>query len=335
MAVVYKCPSCGEDMVFDSERQKLHCNSCGREEEVPNAAAEVKAETWDVDLHQCPNCGAQVLTDENTAATFCAFCGAPTVIPEKLTGGFSPDMVIPFKLDRQYAENAFKKWCKKGLVTPKGYFNQDRVDSISGIYVPFFLYDCRSNSVINAHCTRVKTWRSGNTEYTQTSHYQVFRDVDTEFIKVPVDASVKMDDELMDKLEPFHYGELKPFSLPYLSGYMAEKYSESEDALLKRALHRIELFAQDYVRSTMAGYSSVQVLNHQFSCREKRSWYTLLPVWVVNYDYKGKKYTFAMNGQTGKVVGKPPISKGKVLAWFLGITAFSFLILLMIGGFLL
>ena len=138
----------------------------------------------------------------------------------------------------------------------------------------------------------------------------------------------------MDKLEPFHYGELRPFAMPYLSGFMAEKYSVSEDILLQRALQRINGFAQEYVRSTIQGYSSVNVLSHAFQCREKRSSYVLLPVWVMNYDYMGKKYTFAMNGQTGKVVGKPPISIGKVLAWFFGIMAAVFTIVFLIGGFL-
>lgn len=206
------------------------------------------------------------------------------------------------------------------------------MDSISGVYVPFFLYDCKSNTAMNAHCTTVRTWRSGNKEYTETRHFEVMRDIDTEFLKVPVDASVKMDNDLMDKLEPFDYSGLKPFAMPYLSGYMAERHSDSEGKLLSRALGRIQRYAEEYVRSTMSGYSTVQVFNSNFQCRDKKVHYVLLPVWVANYDYKGKKYTFAMNGQTGKVVGKPPVSIGKVLAWFGGITAVSFLILLLIGG---
>lgn len=332
MAVVYKCPSCGEDMIFDVERQMLHCKSCGRDEKVEEAAAEVKSEKWDVNVHTCPNCGAQVMTDDDTTATSCAFCGAPTVIPERLTGELAPAMVIPFKYGKSFAEEAFMKWCKKGLVTPRGYFSKARTDSLSGIYVPFFLYDCKSNTVMHAQCTTVRTWRSGNKEYTETRHFDVLRDIDAEFLKVPVDASVKMDDELMDKLEPFNYGEMVKFSMPYLSGYLAEKHSDSENNLLGRMLSRVERFAQENVRSTISGYSSVQVLNSQFTNLGAKAHYVLLPVWVANYDYKGKKYTFAMNGQTGKVVGKPPISVGKALAWFFGITAAAFLILLLIGG---
>ena len=334
MALVYKCPSCGEDMVFDSEKQMLHCHSCGHSVVPEQAAAEIKTEKVDVTLHKCPNCGAELVTEPETAATFCTFCGAPEIIPEKVSGEFAPSMVIPFKLDKNDAIQAFKKWCKNGRITPRGYLSQERIDKITGIYVPFFLYDCKANTTIKADCTRVRTWRSGNTEYTVTSHFAVYRDVDTEYLKVPADASEKMDDQLMDKLEPFHYGELRPFAMPYLSGFMAEKYSVSEDTLLQRALQRINGFAQEYVRSTIQGYSSVNVLSHAFQCREKRSSYVLLPVWIMNYDYMGKKYTFAMNGQTGKVVGKPPISIGKVLAWFFGIMAAVFTIVFLIGGFL-
>lgn len=246
----------------------------------------------------------------------------------------APSMVIPFKVDKNSAVQAFKKWCKNGRVTPRGYLSQDRIDKMTGVYVPFFLYDCKLNTKIKADCTQVRTWTSGNTEYTETSHFDVYRDVDTEYMKVAADASLKMDDALMDKLEPFNYGELRPFVMTYLSGFMAEKYTVDEDALLQRALQRISRFAQDYVRSTMHGYSSINILSHLFCCQEKRSWYVLLPVWVMNYDYKGKKYTFAMNGQTGKVVGKPPISVGKVLAWFFGIMSAVLIPMLLIGGFL-
>lgn len=114
MAVVYKCPSCGEDMIFDAQRQTLHCKRCGRDEKVEEAGAEVRNEKWDVNVHTCPNCGAQVMTDDDTAATSCAFCGAPTVIPEKLTGELAPAMVIPFRYEKAFAEEAFKKMVQKG-----------------------------------------------------------------------------------------------------------------------------------------------------------------------------------------------------------------------------
>ena len=48
--------------------------------------------------------------------------------------------------------------------------------------------------------------------------------------------------------------------------------------------------------------------------------YALYPVWLLNTSYKGEKYTFAMNGQTGKFIGNLPVDNGKLAALFAGLT---------------
>jgi len=49
--------------------------------------------------------------------------------------------------------------------------------------------------------------------------------------------------------------------------------------------------------------------------------YALYPVWLLNTSWNGKKYTFAMNGQTGKLVGDLPMDKGAFWRWFAGLFA--------------
>ena len=51
---------------------------------------------------------------------------------------------------------------------------------------------------------------------------------------------------------------------------------------------------------------------------------------MINYNYKNGEHVFMMNGETGKIVGKPPVSKAKVAAWFLGTGGLLFLILRLI-----
>ncbi|MNJ50561.1 hypothetical protein D3C77_458370 [compost metagenome] len=148
-----------------------------------------------------------------------------------------------------------------------------------------------------------------------------------------------MNDELMDKLEPFPYDQLKSFKTPYLAGYIAEKYSYNDHELLPRAKDKIRSYIESAISSSVTGYTSINFTNKQIDTRVKNTDYCLLPVWMVHYDYNKLEYTFAMNGQTGKVVGKPPISKAKVMAWFSGIAVASFLALkltswAMGGGFL-
>ncbi|MBL4953251.1 TFIIB-type zinc ribbon-containing protein [Neobacillus sp. YIM B02564] len=339
MILHYKCPSCGSDMSFDSETGDLSCPSCGRHEKIENYQEELQTSSAnDVETkeYHCENCGAILLTTADTTATNCSFCGAGVVIADRLSGQLAPAKVIPFTISKEEAIDAFKKWCRKGLLTPRGFMNADRIKSITGMYVPFWLFDLNSKVQVSAECTKVRTYTQGDYIYTETKYYDAFRDINLDYVKIPVDASEKMNDELMDRLEPYPYDQLKDFKTPYLAGFLAEKYNYSDDELLPRAKDKISSYIESYISSTFAGYHSVFYKNKQIDTKNVNSNYVLLPVWMVSYDYNHSEHTFAMNGQTGKVVGKPPISMGKVAAWFSGIAAGTFFALkcvsFMLGG---
>ncbi|MDX8044640.1 TFIIB-type zinc ribbon-containing protein [Gracilibacillus sp. S3-1-1] len=337
MLLHYKCPSCGSDMRFDSESGRLSCDSCGRHEHIDTYEDDYITQQFEEDEakeYHCKNCGAVVLTDADTTSTSCSFCGAGVVLADRLTGKLAPTMVIPFTISKDEAMQAFKKWCKNGRLTPKGFMTANRVKGITGMYVPFWMYDLENDVEVEATATKVKTYRRGDYRYTETRYYDVYRDIDVNYLKVPVDASEKMNDELMDKLEPYHYNELKDFKTPYLAGYLAEKYNYTDKELFGRVKEKIKTFIDSYVASTISGYSSVQYKHKDIRTRQRKSYYVLLPVWMVYYDFDKQEHTFAMNGQTGKIVGKPPLSYGKAALWFSGIAGGTFVVLKSIAMFL-
>lgn len=285
--------------------------------------------------YHCKNCGAVLITEANTTATTCSFCGAGVVLSDRLTGNLAPAKVVPFTISKEQAQEAFKKWCKKGLLTPSGFMTADRIKNITGLYVPFWLYDMNGRGEAEATCTRVRTYSDADWIYTETKYYNVYRKVDLNYSRVPCDASRKMEDGMMDKLEPYHYDNLKAFNMPYLAGYIAEKYDFTDEDMLPRIKQRVGSYVDNYLSSTINGYSSVMYHRKDISIRKKKADYTLLPVWMVCYDYKQAEHIFAMNGQTGKIVGKPPLSKAKIFGWFAGVSAGSFLLfqlLTLIGG---
>ncbi|ROR31712.1 replication restart DNA helicase PriA [Mobilisporobacter senegalensis] len=355
MVIQYKCPNCGSDMAFDSNSGMLACDSCGRKDNIETFPKEnIKSNNEDTHFHgtnnshtfqegevteyHCKNCGAVILTEPETTATTCSFCGAGVVLSDRLSGELAPVKVIPFTISKEQAQNAFKSWCKKGLLTPKGFMNADRIKSITGIYVPFWLYDLNGSGEVNATCTKVRTYSRGDYDYTETSFFNVYRNVDLTFLKVPVDASEKMNDKLMDKLEPYNYSNLKDFNTPYLAGFIAEKYNYTDKDLFTRAKERANHYVDNYIRSTINGYSTTTYNHKRIDISQMESFYTLLPVWMVCYDYKQSEHIFAMNGQTGKIVGTPPLSIGKIFTWFGGISVISLLILRILtfilgGGF--
>jgi DNA-directed RNA polymerase subunit RPC12/RpoP len=339
--IEYKCPNCGSGMVFDSETGMLSCHSCGKQENIEQLVDPLTQSAFAEDEakeYHCKSCGAVIMTEAETSATVCSFCNSAVVLSDRLKGKLAPKVVIPFAISKEEAMKAFRKWCKNGLLTPAGFMKADRVKGITGIYVPFWLYELGSHIEVQGHATKVRMYTQGDYRYTETQHYEVYRKIRLNYVKVPVDAAEKMNDELMDKLEPFPYDQLKDFKTPYLAGYIAEKYSYDEQQLFPRAKEKISAYIEAYIRNATAGYTTMNFTNKDIDTKLKNADYALLPVWMVHYDYNRLERTFAMNGQTGKVVGKPPISKGKVAAWFAGIAGASFLSLKLVswmmgGGF--
>ncbi|WP_078553661.1 hypothetical protein [Bacillus alkalicellulosilyticus] len=337
MIIHYKCPSCGDDMAFDSQSGKLTCHSCGHQDNIQDLNEDFITSTFEdneAKEYHCDNCGASVITEVHTSATSCSFCGAGVVLADRVSGNLAPDKVIPFSINKEEAELAFRKWCKNGLLTPKGFMSGNRIKEMTGIYVPFWMYDLHSRAKVTAVGTKVRTYTRGDYIYTETKYYDIYRDIDLNYLKVPVDASEKLNDDLMDKLEPYQYNDLKDFRTPYLAGYLAEKYNFTDTELFSRVKSKIQRFIDSYIGSTISGYATVSYRNKQINTNKKRSYYVLLPVWMVYYDFNKQEHTFAMNGQTGKVVGKPPISKAKVAAWFSGVAGSTFIALKLVSYFM-
>lgn len=362
MVIQYKCPGCGADMKYDSASRHLKCDSCGREMDIdkmpapeidrdddgrddapeiePFSSGDIEDEksfesfekaegfrTFEGEegcQYFCKNCGAVVITTSDTTATNCSFCGAPVVLGDRLSGEMAPALIVPFTVGKQQAADAFRKWCKNGRLTPRDFMTADRIKSITGMYVPFWLYDLAGTGEADCTATRVHSYTKGDYIYTETKYYHVYRRVHLGYRKVPADASEKMNDELMDRLEPFSYDQLKQFKMPYLAGYLAEKYNFDDKQMLPRVMNRVNKYAEDYLRSTINGYTSVHYNRKNIDLHQVNAHYTMLPVWMVCYDYRDSEHIFAMNGQTGKIVGKPPLSKGKIAAWFAGISAAVF-----------
>ncbi|OYO90869.1 hypothetical protein CG709_13050, partial [Lachnotalea glycerini] len=298
---------------------------------IEEADTGVNDDKMEVKSYQCPTCGAELLTDVNTTATFCNYCGNSALIENRILQD-KPYAMIPFSISKEEAKAAYLKWCKKGLLTPRSFTSQSTIEKISGMYVPFWLYDYDTEVSLRADCTRVRVERHKDTEYVHTDHFDVYREVKTTYRKVPADASKNMDDEIMDKLEPFNYGSLKQFQMPYLSGFLSEKYSYSSYEMKERIEQRIQEYASSAARNTISGYATTTVVYEDVRLDNTSSKYVLLPVWLLNYRYLGKNFVFAMNGQTGKVVGDLPVSKKKAAGWFVATVAITFVLLRLLGN---
>ncbi|MGN0466580.1 MAG: hypothetical protein ACI4F9_09585 [Lachnospiraceae bacterium] len=327
----FRCENCGGVMEFNSEVQKMKCPHCGSEKDVHDMKiGDVNFSHEDFKIFKCSSCGAELLTDENTTSTFCSYCGNATLIESRVTGENAPTYIIPFKYKKEKAIEEFSNWCKKGVLTPNIFKDSTTIEKISGIYVPFWLFDVDGQLQASGECTKVRHSSDEEYDYVHTSYYHIHRDINASFSKIPADASKKMDDAIMDKLEPFYYDELQDFNMAYLSGYLSEKYNMDFEELMPRIKQRADGYMDVFLDRELAMYDGKSVKSHKNICLNQ-AMYAVLPVWILNYRYQGKNYIFAMNGQTGRIVADLPWSKKKAAIWFVGLTVLFTIILMIIG----
>jgi DNA-directed RNA polymerase subunit RPC12/RpoP len=339
----YKCPACGGALEFNSGVQKMKCPYCDTEIDMEalkeldrhlNAEPEEDmswkttaggqwqdGETEGMHTYVCKSCGGEIIGDANTAATSCPFCGNPVVMQDQFSGSLRPDYVIPFKLDKKAAKNAYKKHLEGKRLLPKIFKDENHIDEIKGIYVPFWLFDADADASVRYRGTKVKYWSDRDFNYTRTSYYSILRDGAISYSHVPVDGSSRMDDDLMESIEPYDFKEAVDFQTAYLAGYLADKYDVDENQSVQRANERIRKSTEDTFRDTVRGYATVTTQSSSIRLLNGKAKYALYPVWILNTTWKGQKFVFAMNGQTGKMVGDLPVDKAALWRWRMGLTA--------------
>ena len=334
----YKCPACGGKAEFDSASQMMKCPYCDttfdvsameemdqvlqQETQADEMEWENQSQQWEegetanMQVFVCNNCGGELITDGSTAATHCPYCDNPVVLAGRLSGDLKPDLVIPFQISKEQAKEALKKHCSGKKLLPKRFYADSRLEEIKGVYVPFWLYDADVDASVRFKATKVRSWSTSDYIYTETRYYSVQRDGSLAFDRVPVDGSSKMADDLMESIEPFDASKAVDFQTAYLSGYLADRYDVDAEKSIARANERIKRSTEETFRDTVTGYHSVSTEHSTVQTRDGKTRYALYPVWMLTTNWNGQKYTFAMNGQTGKFIGDLPMDKGAYWRWW-------------------
>lgn len=348
----YKCPNCGGAINFDSSIQKMKCPFCDSEFEMDalkqydedlkndrednfswetNAGQEWSSgETDNMRVFVCQSCGGEIVGDENTGATSCPYCDNPVVLKGTFSGALKPDYIIPFKYDKKAAKEGYFNHIKNKFLLPKVFKDQNHIDEIKGLYVPFWLFDTDVDGNVRYKATKVRTWSDSNYDYVETSYYSVLRGGQIAFDRIPVDGSTQMPDDLMESVEPFNFDEATDFQTAYMAGYLADKYDVDDKQSILRANERVKRSTEDSFATTIHGYTTVTAESSNISISNGKTSYAMYPVWILNTTYNNEKFLFAMNGQTGKFVGNLPMDKGKFWITLLSIFAGSTLIIFLI-----
>lgn len=331
----FTCPCCGAKLVYDGEKEQMTCRYCDSTFSMEQIMAEEKAKEefaegsqmeWKTSQssssvitgpdgkvagYSCPACGAQMVADENTAATECPYCGNFSIIKTSFDGMYKPDLVVPFVIGKEKAQAALGEFTKGKKLLPDAFVQRNRIDSITGLYVPFWLYSCHAAGKIGYEGVKSKKWEDDTYEYVKKDHYRIIRSGEMDFQRIPCDASTKMDDAIMDSLEPFDLSKAVPYDAAYFSGYLADRYDVKEEEARPRANERVENSFRSRLREEVKDYEEVEKTSEQIRLSNAKAEYGMLPVWMMTTKYEDKTYTFGINGQTGQLVGSLPVDKGK------------------------
>lgn len=374
MAIIsFKCPNCGGELIFDPATQKYkceYCNSLFAQEELdamkpmqgeePEAAAQEraaqaaagaaageKAETGqtvgeresepegEAVYYSCPSCGAEIVTDATTAATFCYYCHNPVVLGKRLEGSYLPNKIISFEIGREDAEKKFLDFVSKKKYVPKAFFNKKQIESMTGVYFPYWVYDVELEGKMQGDARSVRMWTTGNTQYTETKYYAVEREGNVSLRNLTENALKKANVKLTSGVMPYAYDKMKDFHMGYLSGFLAERRDIEQNAVQGKMQHTMRESAEKLMRDTISGYNSVSVKNTFFAPKKEIWSYVLLPVWTITYKGRdGKVYYYSMNGQNGNICGDLPVDRPRLALTSL-LIALGILVFGLLGGYFL
>lgn len=333
-----KCPNCGATVVFDPSSGKMHCDYCGYTCELPSAEAENEICEMDFEsaIHtesfnwgeqkkevQCKQCGAVTVYDALETAAVCPFCGSTSVMPAATENTIAPGAVCPFTVTKDLAGERFTRWLKRKWFAPRKAKKSASPEAFQGVYLPYWTYDAQTTSNFTGRAgydKRVKD-RDGNVR-TEIDWRHVSGVYQEFFDDVTVMASKRQEGSGVSDCEPFDFSKLVPYSPQVLAGFVAERYSIG----LQEGWDTAQRTIQSRLRSSITSYIRYHWnANHADSVHFSTLYsnitykYLLVPVWISSFKYKDKVYQFAVNGQTGKVGGKSPVSALRVILFILAI----------------
>ena len=350
----YSCKCCGAELYFDPKIGKLHCDYCDSvfdTSEYAGSAAEFGGQakpaaytdgepvtepstddsTGELVIYQCPHCGAEVITAKSTAATTCVYCNRAITLEGNLTGDFAPQYVLPFEKERKDVEEAYTALCHKSVLTPSLFRQESTIEKIKGMYIPFWLYSLEGDVQMLVHGENSTVHRHGNEEITEISSFEVQESGHAIFPNIPADGLKDMDDALMDSIEPFDFEKLQKFNPAYLAGFYTQRWTSGAAENENRALTRAENAMTSRAFEEAGAFNHAKnIAGKEVTFSKKKVSYVMLPVWMMYTEYKGKKYLFGMNGQTGKIIGKIPKDPGRIGKITAGVFIGSHLVMMLL-----
>lgn len=339
---ISKCPNCGGEAVYSAKHQKMRCKYCKSLFEIENYEKVKendivdlinKGSVWkDTNVYQCKSCGAKAIFSKQEVTHTCAFCGTSNVIKTEELPGIKPQGIVPFKVDKHQASIIARKWAKKQIFAPNSFQKSAKAENIKGVYNPAFTFDSVTvssyNGTLGKNYTTTHYVKGRAVTTTHTKYFKINGTHNANFDDLIVQASSNIPNNTLTKISPFPTNDAPKYKAEYLHGYEASTYSKDGNTCWQESQAKMKQQIEAQILKRY-DYDIKASLNVATKFTKNTYKFILVPVYVGHYNFKQKLYNFYINGENGKMTGKSPISKIKVLLTCLAV------ILIIVGIFFL
>jgi ribosomal protein S27E len=352
----FHCPTCGAEATWNPEKQALICGYCGtvspakldttpggdaviREHDLVAALRGIpdEARGWKADKVQvrCQSCQAISVFDPERVAQRCDFCGSSAMIPyTEAKEPFSPESLLMFKIAENDVRELLKRWLRGRFWAPGTLSRLAVTDRLRGVYLPYWTFDANADADWWAESgwyydvEEVYTDANGQTQRRtvrqirwepSAGHLSHFFDDEL------VCASKGVDRSLIEAIGGYPTKELVPYDSGFVAGWVVERYQIDLPAAAQASRERMEGELEAMCGRQVPG-DTWRNLRVDATWTGQTFKHTLLPVWLLTYDYSGRSYQVLVNGYTGAVAGRYPKSWAKILIAILAVLFFAALI---------
>lgn len=338
------CVNCGAELRYAPGTTSLKCDYCGYTQEIDPAESTFKelelkpylekqgsqSHSEEIMMLQCKSCGAEQHIEENYKSLHCVYCGSPLIVEDATKETWIlPGAVLPFQINQQKAHLIFKKWVK-GLWFAPNDLKKAAIDPqfTKGLYAPYWTFDAQLYADYTGERGEyyyvTKTVGSGKNRRTvqerRTRWYRASGNISGFVDDTLIKASQQRSGLIPSKVAHWNLKELQPFDSSFLAGFVTEKYTiPLQDGHLG-ATEEARNIADTWARRDIGG-DTQRVHSIDMKLNDETFKHILLPVYVSAYKFKGKRYNFFINGQSGTLSGKRPYSFWKIFFFVLGIVA--------------
>ncbi len=328
-------------MQWNASKQALTCAFCGavlpgklnetgqaeiHENDLITALRDIGTEQRGLQAEKkavkCQSCQAITLFDPAHVSQRCEFCGSTALIPVEQQGApIRPESLLEFKISEDKVRDSVRQWYGSRWFAPNALKTRALTDLVRGIYLPYWTFDAQVHANWTAesgyYYYTTESYRDSDgkeaTRQVQQTRWQRSSGALDHFFKDElVPASRGVPAELLGKLEPFPTTtDLKPYDPGFLSGWVVEQYQIDLVGAAKLGRERMDRELNALCDRQVPG-DTHRSLSVSAAYTAQTFKHILVPVWVLAYTFNSKSFQVVVNGYTGKIAGKHPLSWIKI-----------------------